>query len=290
MRPRGCCRACGRSRWGLSKICRRRTCPGYAPIWAGDQRRKLFSNLKAFTDGSARVVLLTVTAPGAEVLPWDKGHCARLGPHSCSGTVGCRVEPDAAEAWNDSCPDRWRRLHRRVHQRVRQAAPELWMLTRVYELQHRGVLHVHPVLAFGTPGQRTAARLYLRFLTELAPQYGFGFANRNLEPATSGSAAAYLSAYFVTGAKEKTALHKSVMSSAMPRSLIHVSTKLSRATGVTMRELRYRRYVWRVAGTWVAADQYDIARAVARYHQEHGQAPDGERLGAILRACQATEP
>ena len=55
-RPLGLCTACGRARWGRAKICRRRTCPGYAPLWAGDQRRKLFDNLSAY-DGDQVVIL-----------------------------------------------------------------------------------------------------------------------------------------------------------------------------------------------------------------------------------------
>jgi len=89
-RPLGLCTACGRARWGRAKICRRRTCPGYAPLWAGDQRRKLFENLSAY-DGE-KVVVLAVTAPGAGQLPWDEEHCAGLGNHRHSGKLGCRVD------------------------------------------------------------------------------------------------------------------------------------------------------------------------------------------------------
>ena len=34
------------------------------------------------------------------------------------------------------------------------------------------------------------------------------------------------------------------MARDMPRSIIHVSTELTQRTGVTMRELRFRRFVW----------------------------------------------
>ncbi len=37
------------------------------------------------------------------------------------------------------------------------------------------------------------------------------------------------------------------MAGDMPRSIIHVSTALTTVTGVTMRELRFRRFVWFVA-------------------------------------------
>ena len=282
-RPTGICRACGRSRWGLSKICRRRTCPAYAPLWAGDQRRKLFANLAAYTDGSAQVFVGAVTAPGAETLPWDRDHCARLGHHTCSGKLGCRVNAAAARKWNASASDRWRRLHRRAYQLTRSAGYRPWMLARVWEQQHRGVLHVHPVFAFGSPADRSAAHVYVEHLERLAPRYGFGYVERKIRPGSSRSAAAYLSAYFVTGKSDKPALHQSVMSEAMPRSIVHVSTELTQRTKITMRELRYRRFVWRCAPSWVASGEYKTARCIAQAWAHYGGPPPLKILKKILR-------
>jgi hypothetical protein len=192
------------------------------------------------------------------------------------------VCPEAAATWNKSAPDRWRRLHRRAYQLTRQVGYRPRMLARVWEKQHRGVLHVHPVLAFGTAADRSATHVYVRHLEALAPHYGFGFVERKLRSAPAGAAAAYLSAYFVTGKREKATLHESVTTPDMPRSIIHVSTALTQATGCTMRELRFRRYVWRVAAQWVLVHEYAVARAIARYHQEHGVPPRYHALRAIL--------
>jgi hypothetical protein len=79
-----------------------------------------------------------------------------------------------------------------------------------------------------------------RSISSASPSAGYG-------PISSRGAAAYVSSYFVTGKKGKEALQQSVLSTDMPRSIIHVSTKLSKQTGVTMRELRFRRFVWYVA-------------------------------------------
>lgn len=255
-RPKGRCRACGRTRWTEAKTCRRRTCVGYAPVWAGDQRTKLFDNLKAVPDlgelATQRVGLVTVTAPGAEVLPWDSQHCAGLGVHRCSGTLGCRVDPEAAEVWNASAPDGWRRLHRRAYQRTKQRFPRFWLPARVWELQKRGVLRVHAVVPLGSGMERAAAAFYVQELHALAARYGFGYVDRKLEGASAKAAAAYLSSYFVTGKREKAQLHESVMSPAMPRSIVHVSNRLTQHTGITMRELRFRRFVWvRYAGLMI---------------------------------------
>jgi hypothetical protein len=124
-------------------------------------------------------------------------------------------------------------------------------LVRAFERQRRGVLHVHPVLGFATPAERHAAHLYASYLEKFAAHYGFGFTERRLRKLSS-KAAAYLSAYFVTGKKGKESLQESVAAPDMPRSIIHVSTQLTRRSGVTMRELRFRRFVWfiaRAAGT-----------------------------------------
>ncbi len=135
------------------------------------------------------------------------------------------------------------------------------LLARVFEKQRRGVLHVHPVLGFKTPAERHAAHLYTRCLSEFASQYGFGFSERKLASRSPKRVAAYLSSYFVAGKKGKLTLQESVMASDMPRSIVHVSTALTQATGVTMRELRFRRFVWFIADR--AGCPLDQAREIA---------------------------
>jgi hypothetical protein len=229
--------------------CRRRRCPGYAPTWARDQRRKLFANLGAFEGRSARVLMLTITPPGADVLPWDLAWCSARGPHRCSGKHGCRVKPISASGWNVTAAQRWRRLHRRAYQDTicRFGRGSLLLLARVWELQKRGVLHVHPVLGYATPRQRAAAIHYRARIEALSEKYGFGFVSQQAKAMETSAAAAYLSSYFVAGKGRKLSLHESVTSPAMPRSIIHVSPRLTESTGITMRELRFRRFVWVVA-------------------------------------------
>ena len=62
------CRSCGRQLFGRANVCRSRRCPEYGPVWAGDQRQKLFRNLETLPGD---ILLSAVTAPGAELLPWD---------------------------------------------------------------------------------------------------------------------------------------------------------------------------------------------------------------------------
>ena len=232
------------------KRCRRRVCPAYAPIWAGDQRRKLFANLDAYADQvpggvkAPQVCLTAVTAPGARELPWDEDHCRALGRHRHSGELGCRVNPHAAEEWNRTAPARWRLMHGEAYRRTRRDGLRPWMLVRVWEMQKRGVLHVHPVLAFSTPAEKRAAQRYVEHLDSLRRQYGFGFVERKQRCSEPRAAAAYLSSYFVRGKGGKATLEQSVRSNRMPRSIVHVSVLLTGISGVTMRSLRMRRYLW----------------------------------------------
>lgn len=290
--PTGRCRHCGRATFNGSLACKARRCPGYAPLWAGDQRRKLFDNLGAFKGlvrvRDAHAVMLSVTAPGADQLPWDRGYCAGLGEHRCSGDLGCQVERRAAKAWNKSAAKRWSSLHRRASvATARLYGPgALWMLCRVFERQARGVLHVHPVFAYATPRQRAAVRHYRECVELWAPDYGFGFVGRKLRPQPARGAAAYLSAYFCAGKKEKLSLRESVLSPDMPRSIVHVSTGLTQATGVTMRELRFRRFVWARYG-WLASvggDLVDAARNLAEIERALGAELDRDEQLRYLQA------
>ena len=245
------CDHCGH--WVPSPLrrCRRRKCPGYAPIWAGDQRRKLFVNLTAYADQvpdgvkAPQVLVTAVTAPGESGgMEWDRNQCQALGAHRHSGDLGCRVRPWQSRRWNRSAPERWRAMHGEAYRRCRREGLRPWLLVRVWELQKRGVLHVHPVLAYSTLEERRAADRYIEHLDSLRERHGFGFIERRRRVREPRAAAAYLSAYFVSGKGTKASLEESVQADAMPRSIIHVSQELTRASGCTMRTLRARRYYW----------------------------------------------
>lgn len=185
------------------------------------------------------------TAPGSAKLPFDRSRCTHDPTVKCSGTRGCRVEDQVAANWNLAMPKVWRELHRRAYTKTvrRFGSGHLRMVLRVFELQKRGVLHVHPVFAYETPGQRAAVDFYFATIVPLATAYGFG--NQHEEITLNRmEAAAYLSSYFASGSKSKLHLTEAVKSNEMPRSIIHVSVDLTMRTGITMRNLRYRRMLW----------------------------------------------
>jgi hypothetical protein len=281
----------------------------YGPIWAGDWRRVLFTNLKAtdaLTPGhlEPQAVLLAVTGPGArptwdeqgevtcEGLPWDERHCAHRGPHKHAGPDGCRVDPWKGAEWNRTADARWSKLHRRAATETRRrfGNDALVLLTRAIEVQHRGVKHFHPVLLCTTMRHRFGVEFYAKRLSELAGQYGFGYVERKIKPQPASAAAAYLSAYFVKGKKEKAQLQHSVQHPAMRGSrILWMTPRLTQTTGATMREMRFRRFVWARYGHLIAqgGGWVDVARVLAETERELGRPLTGEELSsAMLGAAQ----
>lgn len=237
---------------------RARTCPGYSELWAGDVRMKLFAAGRAYVElckvRAAKVSLITITGPGVQDagLVWDESICADRGPHRHSGPEGCRVAAAPADAFNRHAPGWWTRLHNEAAQEAERLTGRRPMhLARVWELQRRGVLHVHVLEGHSTPAEKAAADAYQAALAEKAAKHGFGFVDRKRQVAEASQAMAYLSSYFVAGKKGKASLRESVTSGAMPVSIVYVRPELSQRSGVTMRSLRLKRYLWRLGSGWM---------------------------------------
>src|SRR3954447_21351321 len=206
--------------------CKSRRCPHCGALWAGDVRRKLFANFGHY-DG--QVAMITVTAPGADVLPWDPASCTHGPGVKCSGPRGCRVAPGPASIFNSQAPRHWRELHRKASQNVRRRVKGLYVLGRVWEYQRRGVLHVHPVLAVETAANRHAARLYTEELQRLSAQHGFGFPDARWSSYRGQNAAAYLSSYFISGHGSKATVRETTTAKDAPPQIVYVSRLLTQA-------------------------------------------------------------
>jgi hypothetical protein len=151
---RAFCPHCLRSLWRNTR-CRRRDCPGYAPIYLRDQAERLAVNLAAW-DG--KTCLVTLTAPGKDALPWDRLKCAG-GEHRCSGRLGCRVHWVAAADWNATVTRRLGELLKVARERTRRKHgrnARVEVLGYVYEAQQRGCSTLTWYWATGRP--RTALR------------------------------------------------------------------------------------------------------------------------------------
>lgn len=266
------CRHCGRSFPSFQRRHRARDCPGYSKIWAGDVRVKLFAALTAYSEsmqgrsiGEPQVRLLTVTAPGVEAgILWDEEHCSHLGPHKHSGTLGCIAAAAPAAAWNGAAPRWWRSLHNEASQAtLRRVGRRPRLLARPWELQKRGMLHIHPVVGSSTVSERQAADVYQQELAARAARHGFGYVDRKIEVRHPRAAAAYLSSYFVSGRKGKMTLTEAVTSRSMPPSIVYVAPELSQRSGITMRSLRLRRYAWQLWRTEIEPRDLHEVTAVA---------------------------
>lgn len=230
------CAGCGRSLF-FGRSCRTRRCPSYAGIWARDVQRVLFENVGS----CGRVTMTSVTAPGADVLPWG---CSES--HAHSGLKGCRVEAMAARRWNRRAPAKWSKMHRAACQWVVRQGFKSPLAAKVWEEQKRGVIHLHVVLRAETGEEFHVAQLYVRRLRLIAAEYEFGFVDIKLRRQDGREAAAYLSSYFVTGKGGKASIRESVLSEEVPSSMFYVARNLTEQTGCTMRSLRLRRRLWAV--------------------------------------------
>ncbi len=236
---------CGRPLPEYVRRCSSRTCPEYTPTWARDTRRRLFVNLEQLKLS----VMFSVTAPGADLYPFDPQFCSHSPSKRCSGEIGCKVAADAAEAFNRHAGKWWSELHRAAKTRADRATGFKGKLaTRVWEKQKRGLAHLHGVVSVESPEHLQWAEAYVTALRALAPRYGFGFVDgwhkvgRKFWPGVQ--AAAYLSCYFAGGRGRKMAITENVLAGDLPRLVVFIGRDLTRVTGCTMRNLRNARRLW----------------------------------------------
>lgn len=250
-----------------TRRCRKWTCGHCGPIRAGDEFRKFRDNLVAY---NGRIMLVAVTGPGADVLPWD----------------GKTVEPTAAFQWNVTASKRMARLLKAAQvaadRRVRRsgwrgAKPRI--VARAWAPQKRGVWHVHFALPAETEIERVWSRTVVHFIDaaqrlerEQLPAeerrvfleleyrlgeavrgfYGWGFIDRNAARKLGGvrgelgalKAARYLAQNVARYLGDNVAEARAERLALPGRAVrSHVSVRLTRATGVTIRNLRRVRYL-----------------------------------------------
>lgn len=200
-------------------------------------------------------VMFSVTAPGADLYPFDPRFCPHSPGEKCSGRRGCRVDPELAEAFNRAAGKWWSELHRAAKTRAdRETGRKGKLLARVWEKQARGLAHLHGVLSVESPGDVAWTKAYLTALREMAPRYGFGFVDgwekvgRRFWPGVQ--AGAYLSSYFAGGRGRKMAITENVLAGDLPPLVVFIGRDLTRRSGCTMRSLRHARRLW-ASRTWM---------------------------------------
>lgn len=212
--------------------------------------RKIRENLRAYNGLAA---MCTLTAPGEALgLVWDRSRCTHAPEKRCDGRKGCRVVKGAAESWNKHSRAWWRELNRVCKMRADRALRRLGhkgkggLLLYEWELQRRGVWHLHFVLGVATAVESVWATEYVRAMRELAPAKGFGFVDAKplQHPEPAERVARYLSKYLAKWKPAETMEITETVTAAGRTLLSYVSRDLTRKSGVTMRALRNVRIAW----------------------------------------------
>lgn len=180
--------------------------------------------------------MFTVTAPGEDVLPWDRERCKVGFAHVCSGRIGCVVDRKALMEWRVDLESRWSKLTDAARIRTKRAVggSGALMFAGAWELQKRGVPHVHVVVPADVRG-----RYFVDSLKRFSEQYGFGFVDSHLEPRHVLVAAGYLAKYMTKFGQDEFKA-----SEVLPSREYFVSRSLSMKTGATIRICRYVRKWW----------------------------------------------
>jgi hypothetical protein len=212
--------------------------------------RKIRVNLREYGGLSC---VIAVTPPGeAAGLVWDRRLCMHPAGERCSGPKGCRVDERAAGIWNEASRRWWRELNRICKQRADRAIRRLGaackggILMYEWELQRRGVWHLHVVVGMETAVEKAWAYEYVEALAELALAKGFGFIDRKPlhSPQPAERSARYLSKYLAKWQEDGSLEITETVRSAGRTLLNYVCRPLTAKSGCTMRALRNVRLVW----------------------------------------------
>ena len=183
-------------------------------------------------------VEMTLTAPGVEILGWDKSYCNHVSSMKCSGAIGCKVNDLEAAEFNSSVPSNWNRFM----QDVRRSFKVEVQYGKVLEAQARDVLHIHALLV-GMPAM--PIKSIKRTILSLAKKHGFG---RQLvvkrvvgdSPMDRVRAVAYVAKYLTKGSK--TLKTVSFITGEIKTGGYRDFTQ-SRHFGDTLKEIRRKRFL-----------------------------------------------
>ncbi len=185
-----------------------------------------------------------------------------------------------------------RKLLRAAKERTRRRGHRPPPMVVTMEPQERGAPHFHAAAA---TADRAAFACFYAQMRALAPQYGFGERVgwdpwRGDDRNGAGGVACYLSkveAYLAkAGAGDQVAEQLRRMMQRAPKCrVVRCSPDLTRRSGVTMRNLRLKRWAWVVTGggAMTCAQAATLHRAVRR-HREQQRLLAQARLGGVVRS------
>jgi len=212
--------------------------------------RKNRENLRTY---SGLAAMCTLTPPGVDAgLIWDRSQCRHEAGERCGQRFGCKVVPEVAALWNNGSRSWWSELNRVCKQRADRAVKRLGhdgkggVLLYQWELQKRGLWHLHFVVGLETAVERVWAYEYVAAMRELAPRYGFGFVDGKplRRPERAERVAGYLSKYLAKWKEDGSCEVTETVLAAGRSYLNYVSRNLTAKSGCTMRMLRNVRIAW----------------------------------------------
>jgi hypothetical protein len=212
--------------------------------------RKMRENLRTY---GGLACMATLTPPGQDAgLVWDRSQCTHASTERCGKRHRCKVEPGVATRWNELSRGWWRDLNRvcklRADRKLRRLGYQKkgGLLLYEWELQARGVWHLHFVLGMETAVERAWAFEYVRAMREIAARYCFGFVDAKPlhSPEPAERVARYLSKYLAKWKPDGSLEITETVRSAGRSLLNYVSRNLTARSGVTMRALRNVRLAW----------------------------------------------
>ena len=138
------------------------------------------------------------------------------------------------------------------------------IVSRTWEYQKRGALHVHVVVGIHTARELAGAHAYAAQLHRLRGSFDFGFVDRGrrtggrraLEVVPAERAARYMAKYLAPIRGGKLLLSETVIRRDVPPHAMHVHRDLTRRTGITMRSLRWRRRCHMAGCDWETGETY----------------------------------
>lgn len=201
----------------------------------------------------------------------------------CTGPKGCRVDAQAAELWNGYSRRGWSELNRICKQRADRAVKRLGHDTKCgvlmyeWELQQRGVWHLHFVVGMETAVERVWAIEYSKAVRQLGRSKGFGFIDRrplrNPKPATQ--VGSYLSKYLAKWRADGSLELSETVKSAGRTLVTYVSRRLTQSSGCTMRSLRMVRVAWAVRAGLIpqpTSDPFEFLQSLCQLERKERQA------------------
>lgn len=187
-------------------------CVVCGPKLLGDRRRVFSVNLSMLDDP---VLLVTVTAPGDDVLP--------------RGSDG-RCEWGALHDWSRTIPKRWKALRDQATRAITNKGGKVPIYAYRWDLQKRGAPHIHLIVRSSTTARQFAERLGF-----YAERHGFGFVDTRLKDVPAWRAGTYLTRYLV---KENERWTTEERRKLLPRKEFWVSPRLIEASFMSMRTCR----------------------------------------------------